>query len=127
MEEWSVQRRVKVYRLNAEGGWDDNGTGFVSLKPIDKHASMGIVVQSEAADTGVILESKISAEDIYQRQQDTLIVWNEPSDDEDGIDLAISFQEPQGCTEIWDQLMEIQAKMSKSAFIGKPSKKSFCL
>lgn len=35
MEEWSVQRRVKVYRLNAEGGWDDNGTGFVSLKPID--------------------------------------------------------------------------------------------
>lgn len=115
----------------------------INIILFQKHGAMGIIVQSEASETGVILESKISAEDIYQRQQgtnialniilnlcknilrnqrrfnawrqtfqialkiiaenilDTLIVWNEPSDDEDGIDLAISFQEPQGCTEIW--------------------------
>jgi hypothetical protein len=30
---------------------------------------MGIVVQSEVGDNNNILESKISAEDIYQRQQ----------------------------------------------------------
>lgn len=37
---------------------------------------MGIIVQSEASETGVILESKISAEDIYQRQQGTNIALN---------------------------------------------------
>jgi hypothetical protein len=25
--------RVKLYRLNPEGNWDDKGTGFVSLEP----------------------------------------------------------------------------------------------
>ena len=27
-------RRVKVYKLNAEGQWDDKGTGHVTLNPI---------------------------------------------------------------------------------------------
>jgi len=35
---------------------------------------MGIVVQSEVGENAVILESKISAEDIYQRQQGNKIL-----------------------------------------------------
>jgi hypothetical protein len=34
--------------------------------------------------------------------KDSLIVWNEPREgSKDGVDLAISFQEAQGCSEIW--------------------------
>jgi len=79
------------------------------------------VVRSEE-NGEMLLESKILLGDIYQRQQgsgafwfirlamalpcwlisldpeiDTLIVWTEP----DGLDLALSFQEPSGCTEVW--------------------------
>lgn len=33
---------------------------------------------------------------------DSLIVWNEASEDSpEGVDLAISFQEAAGCTDIW--------------------------
>lgn len=45
----------------------------------------------------MLLESQISREDSYQKQQDTLIVWTEPS----GVDMALSFQEAEGCLSIW--------------------------
>lgn len=34
----------------------------------------------------------------YQRQQDTLIVWTEPT----GEEMALSFATPSGCADIWD-------------------------
>lgn len=36
---------------------------------------------------------------------DTLIVWPEPIT---GTDYAVSFQDPQGCNDIWDFIQEIQ-------------------
>jgi len=30
-----VFHRVKVYSLTADGGWDDTGTGLVSLEPLE--------------------------------------------------------------------------------------------
>ena len=47
-------------------------------------------VKSDTSEERVLLESRISRNDIYQRQQDTLIVWQEP---ESGRDIALSFQE----------------------------------
>lgn len=35
---------------------------------------------------------------------DTLIVWTEP----DGTDYALSFQDMEGCSEIWDFIVEVQ-------------------
>jgi protein phosphatase-4 regulatory subunit 3 len=35
---------------------------------------------------------------------DTLIVWTEP----DGTDYALSFQDVEGCAEIWDFIIEVQ-------------------
>jgi protein phosphatase-4 regulatory subunit 3 len=35
---------------------------------------------------------------------ETLIVWTEPN----GTDVAVSFQDPQGCNDIWDFITEIQ-------------------
>lgn len=53
-----------------------------------------------------VLESKIQAETLYQKQQGTLIVWSET----DTCDLALSFQEKTGCTELWDKICKIQGK-----------------
>ena len=36
---------------------------------------------------------------------DTILSWQEP---ETGVDYALSFQEPDGCTEVWEQICAIQ-------------------
>ena len=56
-----------------------------------------IVVLSEDDQTRQLLETRISKDDGYQKQQDTLIVWTE----QNGTDMALSFQEPEGCANIW--------------------------
>ena len=62
----------------------------------------------------MLLETRIAKDDGYQKQQggdawsgkpeswltqglDTLIVWTEPN----GTDMALSFQEAEGCAAIW--------------------------
>lgn len=45
----------------------------------------------------MLLEAKIVKDDGYQKQQDTLIVWT----DTNGVDMALSFQEAEGCAVIW--------------------------
>jgi protein phosphatase-4 regulatory subunit 3 len=35
---------------------------------------------------------------------DTLIVWTEP----DGTDYALSFQEVEGCSDVWDYIVDVQ-------------------
>lgn len=45
----------------------------------------------------MLLETKIAKDDGYQKQQDTLIVWTEAN----GTDMALSFQEAEGCAVIW--------------------------
>ena len=35
---------------------------------------------------------------------ETLIVWTEP----DGVDYALSFQDPEGCAEVWSFITEVQ-------------------
>lgn len=64
-----------------------------------------VVVVSENLETeDVLLASKVVKEEVYQRQQDTLVVWTEPS----GVDMALSFQEAEGCNEVWEFLTEVQ-------------------
>lgn len=38
------------------------------------------------------------------RLTDTLIVWTEP----DGVDYALSFQDPEGCAEVWQFIQDVQ-------------------
>ena len=40
---------------------------------------------------------------------DTILSWNEP---ETGLDYALSFQEPDGCTEVWEQICAVQGRSS---------------
>lgn len=75
-----------------------------------------VIVESEDHPDRLLLETKICKEDGFQKQQgksyaaaiygadrltrkiETLIVWTEPSN---GIDMALSFQEAEGCALIW--------------------------
>jgi protein phosphatase-4 regulatory subunit 3 len=129
------RKRVKVYELK-NNDWYDRGTGFCSgllnnVSAVETDLGgwararcdlMGrgadatqdearIQVASEDEPGRMLLETKISKEDGYQKQQgrwmhareeganmaDTLIVWT----DQNVTDMALSFQEAEGCAAIW--------------------------
>lgn len=83
--------RVKVYVLNSELQWEEKGVGHATCQHSVRHGRMCIYVEEEGTDD-VLLESPIlpvaDGDEIYKKQQDTLLVWEEP----DGKDLALSFQ-----------------------------------
>lgn len=120
-------KRVKVYELIG-ARWVDQGTAFCSGDLQDNEAVL--VARAETNPNHIILSTTIRSNDVYQRQQgnnkltksrgrysqrslaspftDTLIVWTEP----DGVDYALSFQEPEGCAEVWNFIQEVQRHMS---------------
>jgi len=99
------RKRVKVYELK-NNDWYDRGTGFCAGQILSPEEAR-ILVQSEDDPNRTLLETRISKDDGYQKQQDTLIVWTEPN----GIDMALSFQESEGCAAIWDFVSEIQQRL----------------
>ncbi|EFN53416.1 hypothetical protein CHLNCDRAFT_58505 [Chlorella variabilis] len=103
-------QRVKVYRLNEEGLWDDKGTGHVSVELMEGNSSVGLVVMGEGEGARPLLIHRISKENQYQRQgDDTIITWTDP---EIGTDIALSFQEARGCNYIWEQVLHVQESSS---------------
>ncbi|PKI82928.1 Platinum sensitivity protein [Malassezia vespertilionis] len=126
-------RRVKLYALKGQA-WMDCGTGYcagvyneekdeallvvrkeefcesigdvadAAAPVLDAPQSYMLVVRASLDTDDFILCSPVAEEDVYQRQQDTLVVWTEP----DGTDLALSFQELEGCNEVWEFLSEVQ-------------------
>uniref|UniRef100_A0A8C7L6P9 Serine/threonine-protein phosphatase 4 regulatory subunit 3 n=1 Tax=Oncorhynchus kisutch TaxID=8019 RepID=A0A8C7L6P9_ONCKI len=97
-----TRRRVKVYTLNEDRQWDDRGTGHVSSTFVERLKGISLLVRAES-DGSLLLESKISPNTAYQKQQDTLIVWSEA----ENYDLALSFQEKAGCDEIWEKICQV--------------------
>ncbi|KAL6453935.1 PSY2 Serine/threonine-protein phosphatase 4 regulatory subunit 3 [Candida maltosa Xu316] len=96
-------RRVKVYLLNGDD-WIDNGTGFC-VGEIDKESNLPyFLVRNELDSENIILKSFLEGSIQYQRQQDTLIVWT----DSHGSDLALSFQETDGCADLCDFIIRVQ-------------------
>ena len=110
------KKRVKVYELR-DNDWFDRGTGFCTGQVINVSIDLSrrnlpsswiradpalqdepkIYVESEDQPDRMLLETKIAKDDGYQKQQDTLIVWTEAN----GTDMALSFQEADGCAVIW--------------------------
>ncbi|KAG9019471.1 Platinum sensitivity protein [Tulasnella sp. 427] len=102
-DEWLADmRRVKVYELIGQR-WTDRGTALCTGIYDEDVDQAAIVARSEISDVE-LLRSEIRVNDVYQRQQETLIVWTEP----DGTDYALSFQDVDGCAEIWDFIIEVQ-------------------
>ncbi|KAF1990966.1 DUF625-domain-containing protein [Aulographum hederae CBS 113979] len=101
------RKRVKVYELRSND-WFDRGTGFCTGNIVNKPQDEAkIHVQSEDDPSRMLLETRITKDDGYQKQQDTLIVWTEAN----GTDMALSFQEAEGCGAIWDFVSEIQLRL----------------
>ncbi|EEB05360.1 DNA damage response protein [Schizosaccharomyces japonicus yFS275] len=111
-------RRVKVYEMEFDN-WADCGTGYCSGLIEDSLAFL--IVHSEIDNETVLLKTQIINEDIYSRQEDTLIVWQEL----DGSDMALSFQEAVGCIEMWTFLVDVQKAIS--TVTGKPIKEDSLL
>ncbi|KAH9999811.1 component of IIS longevity pathway SMK-1-domain-containing protein [Russula vinacea] len=91
-------KRVKVYEL-INSRWVDQGTALCFGQYEDGEAAL--VAKAESNMSEIILKTTIRSSDVYQRQQDTLIVWTEP----DGVDYALSFQDPEGCLELWNFIL----------------------
>ncbi|XP_061349087.1 uncharacterized protein LOC133294448 isoform X2 [Gastrolobium bilobum] len=100
-------QRVKVYRLNDDGKWDDQGTGHVTVDYLERSEELGLIVYDEE-DNETILLHRISSDDIYRKQEDTIISWRDP---EYATELALSFQESSGCSYIWDHICTVQRNM----------------
>ncbi|KAI9719629.1 MAG: hypothetical protein M1812_003400 [Candelaria pacifica] len=101
----SDRKRVKVYELR-NNDWFDRGTGFC-LGQIINQDEPRISVESEDQPDRMLLETRITKDDGYQKQQDTLIVWTESN----GTDMALSFQEADGCAAIWEFVSHVQQQL----------------
>lgn len=97
---------VQVYELVA-ARWTDRGTAFCQ-GDFDQDTEEARLI-ARAEDTHeVLLNCVVRISDVYQRQQDTLIVWTEP----DGTDFALSFQDAEGCNEVWEFITEVQRHLT---------------
>ncbi|KAK7054066.1 SMK-1 domain-containing protein [Favolaschia claudopus] len=102
-------KRVKVYELVGQR-WVDQGTAFCFGQFQDDTEQAHLIARSERSYSEIILSTPIRSTDVYQRQQDTLIVWTEPN----GADYALSFQDPEGCSEVWNFICEVQQHITTS-------------
>ena len=51
----------------------------------------------------MLLESKVLPDRVYQKQEETLIVWTE----NESMDLALSFQAKADCNELWAKICDV--------------------
>ncbi|KAF8214082.1 component of IIS longevity pathway SMK-1-domain-containing protein [Mycena galopus ATCC 62051] len=100
-------KRVKVYELVGQR-WVDQGTAFCFGQFQEDSDQAHLIARSERNYSDIILSTPIRSTDVYQRQQETLIVWTEPN----GADYALSFQDPEGCSEVWNFICDVQQHIS---------------
>ncbi|KAK8548819.1 hypothetical protein V6N13_054412 [Hibiscus sabdariffa] len=100
-------QRVKVYRLSEDGKWDIQGTGHVTVDFLERSEKLALFVIDEE-DNETLIVHCISPDDIYRKQEDTIISWR---DSEFSTELALSFQENMGCSYIWDHICNVQRNM----------------
>lgn len=104
--------RVKLYVLCDQRIWEDRGTGHVVTHQLSaedgapSNAGNTMVLVRLEGQNKNMLESRIQMDTVYQKQQETLIVWSET----DVMDLALSFQEKSGCEELWQKICEVQGR-----------------
>ncbi|KAL6897772.1 hypothetical protein ACP4OV_006731 [Aristida adscensionis] len=100
-------QRVKVFRLTDDGRWDDQGTGHVTIDYIEGSRELALTVVDEE-DNDTLLLHNITSDDIYRKQEETIISWKDP---EKALELALSFQEAAGCSFIWESMHNIQQNL----------------
>lgn len=131
-----------MYELR-DSSWFDRGTGHCK-GVYDEARELALLIvekeeEGEKSEDGpggflkddLLLSCRVEKEDIYARQQgkpspgieadrgDTLIVWTEPTSN---LDIALSFQDAEGCEDIWQFICEVQRHLNIQP--GKPDRKT---
>jgi hypothetical protein len=93
----SLTHRCKIYELN-NNEWCERGTGLCTLTSEEgpTHEAR-LMVRSEVTPPTQLFDKLVTRGGNIQRQSETLLVWTETT----GTDMALSFQETDGCAEIW--------------------------
>ncbi|XP_017229376.1 uncharacterized protein LOC108204449 isoform X2 [Daucus carota subsp. sativus] len=110
MVDHSPLQLVKVYHLNTDEKWDDQGTGHVTVDYLERSGELGLFLVDEEKNETLLLQ-RISSEDIYRKQGETIISWRSR---ERSSEIALSFQEKTGCSYIWDQICCAQRSLQFS-------------
>ena len=103
--------RVKFYRLNDIGQWDDYGIGYVfcaSKINEEKEKIYKLIMISEINNEEMFSIELNKNNDEFNYQRSTIMTWRE-SDGEDD-DSAISFQEKEGLIEIINTIYLCEGK-----------------
>ncbi|EDL20552.1 SMEK homolog 3, putative [Mus musculus] len=96
---------VKIYVMVEDEQWKGIGAGQISSKYIERLQGVCLIVQSES-DGSLIMECKIHPNVPYHKQRGEIIIWSETKNH----GMAIHFQEPNGCQEIWEDICQVQGK-----------------
>ena len=96
-----TRSRVKVYELR-DSDWYDRGTGYVEVTAIKQQGAILVAAEDKPGES--LLDVQIKRDE-FMKQQETLIVWT----DARGTDLALSFQEPEGCQDVYNALIDFQS------------------
>ncbi|EIW80339.1 hypothetical protein CONPUDRAFT_154374 [Coniophora puteana RWD-64-598 SS2] len=100
---------AKVYEL-IDFRWVDQGTAYFHGQFIEETNQAFLIAREEEEDERTILSTGSRYKDVYQRQQDTLIIWTEP----DSVDYALNFQDAESCAEVWNFIIEVQYHINSS-------------
>jgi protein phosphatase-4 regulatory subunit 3 len=104
--------RVKLYRLNENGQWDDNGIGFVfCASKIEKDdIKINKLIMTNEITYEEMFSIDINKDTVnFHNQRGTIMTWK-TSDDKIDDDTAISFQEKEGVTEIMKNILICEGK-----------------
>ena len=106
--------RVKFYKLNDIGQWDDSGIGYVfcasKINELNEKINKLIVISEINSEEMFSIDLSESNRE-FHFQRATIMTWNE-SDGEDD-DTAISFQEKEGFIEIIRSIFLCEGKNIK--------------
>uniref|UniRef100_A0A7C9A5F9 PP4R3 EVH1-like domain-containing protein n=1 Tax=Opuntia streptacantha TaxID=393608 RepID=A0A7C9A5F9_OPUST len=97
-------KQVKVYSRSQDGKWEDRGIGHVAVDYMEKSDDLALFVYEQDSNE-IILMHRISPDDIYRKQEDTIISWRDPLY---STELAVSFREVAGCSYIWDHICNVR-------------------
>lgn len=104
--------RVKLYQLNDDGQWDDRGTGKIRVDHAEALGTPCVHVVSEESSRDLVTSRITEDRDAYSLQGESIITWEERRGAQGSLDLALSFQENEGCMQIWHQIQEIQGRLT---------------
>lgn len=103
--EINLRQRVRLFNLSEDGDqWCERGIGQVSACYFEKINETYLLVNAES-DGSLLLESKIQQDTAYLKQQGRFIIWTE-----DEQILGLSFQENDGCDDVWQIICQVRNK-----------------